>query len=200
MADSLLQQSEAPPISGEAVQDAEEKTEFLSRELKYSQQLGRALVHLQQVNQVLDDAELARNERRITDALRILQGRQRFPRHSSPSYTSDSDSPSEHLHLLQTDICPSTLKESRFALDNVGVSKTCRVVKLLHTRTSELSSSVRDLLDHAWKSLIRFDLSSGKVAIDESLKGIHTTPSTPGSPPLSGPPELRNHLYLYNFG
>jgi centromere/kinetochore protein ZW10 len=73
MANEIERQSEAPDVSGEAIQDAEEKTEFLNREVQYSQQLHGALQGIKRVNQLLSEVEAAKNERRILDSLRLLE-------------------------------------------------------------------------------------------------------------------------------
>ncbi|KAM0429140.1 hypothetical protein ACHAQK_011185 [Fusarium lateritium] len=73
MANEIERQSEAPDVSGEAIQDAEEKAEFLNREVQYSQQLHGALQGIKRVNQLLSEVEAAKNERRILDSLRLLE-------------------------------------------------------------------------------------------------------------------------------
>ena len=57
MANEIERQSEAPDVSGEAVQDAEEKAEFLNREVQYSQQLHDVLQKIKLADQSLDEAE-----------------------------------------------------------------------------------------------------------------------------------------------
>ncbi|KAM0242928.1 hypothetical protein ACHAP5_007111 [Fusarium lateritium] len=76
MANEIERQSEAPDVSGEAIQDAEEKAEFLNREVQYSQQLHGALQGIKRVNQLLSEVEAAKNERRILDSLRLLENEQ----------------------------------------------------------------------------------------------------------------------------
>lgn len=56
-------------------------------------------------------------------------------------------------------------KESWTALDEVGVSKTTRVMKLLDLRAFELKSDIHQVFDHVWKTLIQVDSESGRVAI-----------------------------------
>lgn len=69
-----MRQSEAPDVSGEAIQDAEDKVEFLNREVQYSQQLYGVLKGIKRVNQLLSDVEKASQERRILDSLHLLEG------------------------------------------------------------------------------------------------------------------------------
>lgn len=73
MANDIVRQSEAPDVSGEAIQDAEEKAEFLNREVQYSQQLHSVLSGLRKANSLLNQVEQARDERRILDSLRLLE-------------------------------------------------------------------------------------------------------------------------------
>lgn len=73
LASDLVRLSEAPETSGELVEDAEEKTDFLNREVQYSQQLYGVLKGIQHVTQLFNDVEKAGNERRILDSLRLLE-------------------------------------------------------------------------------------------------------------------------------
>lgn len=74
LASDLVRQAEAPETSGELVEDAEERTGFLNREVQYSTQLHGVLRGIQRVNRVFNDAEKAKDERRVLDALRLLEG------------------------------------------------------------------------------------------------------------------------------
>ncbi|EWZ93696.1 hypothetical protein FOWG_06372 [Fusarium oxysporum f. sp. lycopersici MN25] len=133
MANEIERQSEAPDASGEAIQDAEEKAEFLNREVQYSQQLHGALQGIKRVNQLLSEVEAAKNERRILDSLRLLE-------------------------------------KSWEAIDQIGVSKTCRVMKLLNLRSFELKSSVHEVFDHIWKTLIHADIETRQFAVYNAVE------------------------------
>ncbi|KAF4990395.1 hypothetical protein FGRMN_8530 [Fusarium graminum] len=133
MANEIERQSEAPDVSGEAIEDAEEKTEFLNREVQYSQQLHGALQGIKHVNQLLSEVEAAKNERRILDSLRLLE-------------------------------------RSWEAIDRIGVSKTCRVMKLLDLRSFELKSAVHEVFDHVWKTLIHADIETHQFAVYDVVK------------------------------
>ncbi|KAM0189391.1 hypothetical protein ACHAPI_009971 [Fusarium lateritium] len=133
MANEIERQSEAPDVSGEAIQDAEEKAEFLNREVQYSQQLHGALQGIKRVNQLLSEVEAAKNERRILDSLRLLE-------------------------------------RSWEAIDQIGVSKTCRVMKLLDIRSFELKSAVHEVFDHIWKTLIHTDIETRQFAVYDVVK------------------------------
>ncbi len=74
MANDIVRQSEAPDVSGEAIHDAEDKVQFLNREVQYSQQLHGVLKAIQRVNKLLAEVELASSERRVLDSLRLLEG------------------------------------------------------------------------------------------------------------------------------
>ncbi|KAM6486824.1 hypothetical protein HDV62DRAFT_351826 [Trichoderma sp. SZMC 28011] len=128
IANDIIRQSEAPDVTGEAILDAEEKAEFLNREVQYSQQMHIVLRKIQHVNQLLIEVEQASRERRVLDSLRLLE-------------------------------------KSWTALDEVGVSKTTRVMKLLDLRAFELKSDIHQVFDHVWKTLIQVDPESGRVAI-----------------------------------
>ncbi|KAK0760354.1 hypothetical protein N5P37_007437 [Trichoderma harzianum] len=128
IANDIIRQSEAPDVTGEAILDAEEKAEFLNREVQYSQQMHIVLRKIQHVNQLLIEVEQASRERRVLDSLRLLE-------------------------------------KSWTALDEVGVSKTTRVMKLLDLRAFELKSDIHQAVDHVWKTLIQVDADLGRVAI-----------------------------------
>ncbi|KAM6512298.1 ribosome biogenesis protein ytm1 [Fusarium solani] len=134
MANDIVRQSEAPQVTGEAIKEAEEKAEFLNREVQYSHQLHGVLRGIQYVNELLSEVDAAKNERRILDSLRLLE-------------------------------------KSWEALDQVGVSKTCRVMKLLNLRSFELKSSVHEVFDHVWKTLVHIDIESRQIAVYESVEG-----------------------------
>ncbi|ODA79154.1 hypothetical protein RJ55_04746 [Drechmeria coniospora] len=134
IANEIVRQSEAPDISGEAIQDAEATAEFLNREVQYTRQLSDILRRICTANQLLSKVEIARNERRILDSLRLLE-------------------------------------QSWAALDEVGVSKTCRVMRILDLRSFELKSDVHDIVSNAWKVLVRVDVDAGKVTIYDAIDG-----------------------------
>ncbi|KAM3458927.1 hypothetical protein MY3296_000074 [Beauveria thailandica] len=73
MANEITRQSEAPDVSGEAILDAEEKVEFINREVQYSQQLHQVLRSIKGVNALLIQAEQALAEKRILESLRFLE-------------------------------------------------------------------------------------------------------------------------------
>lgn len=73
LANDILRQSEEPVVSGKSTKEAEDKVAFLQRELQYNQQVQQALKGVRGVNRILDQVEQARDERRILDALRLLE-------------------------------------------------------------------------------------------------------------------------------
>ncbi|KAJ4148582.1 hypothetical protein LMH87_003046 [Akanthomyces muscarius] len=73
MANEITRQSEAPDVSGEAILDAEDKVEFISREVQYSQQLQQVLRGIKRVNALLDQAEQALAERHVLQSLSFLE-------------------------------------------------------------------------------------------------------------------------------
>ncbi|KAK2019805.1 hypothetical protein LZ32DRAFT_573729 [Colletotrichum eremochloae] len=73
LADDIVRQSEAPQVSGKAIQDAEEHARFLEREVMYTQQLHEVLGGIHHVNELLGEVEQAMKERRIIDSLRWLE-------------------------------------------------------------------------------------------------------------------------------
>lgn len=73
IANDIVRQSEAPDVSGEDIYNAEAKVEFLKNEVQYSQQLHGVLRGIQYVNELLSEVEAARGDRRILDALRLLE-------------------------------------------------------------------------------------------------------------------------------
>ncbi|KAG5981747.1 hypothetical protein E4U55_002597 [Claviceps digitariae] len=132
IANDIIRQSEAPDVSGETIADAEEKVQFLLREVQYSQQVQTVLIKIKSLDGLLDQVETAQNDRQVLEALRLLE-------------------------------------QSWNALDEVGVSKTCRIIKLLDHRAFALKSSIHDVFDQLWKELIHFNVDDGKVTIRESL-------------------------------
>jgi centromere/kinetochore protein ZW10 len=68
-----LKQADTPDVSGKRIADIEAKTNFLVRELQYNRQVQDALRGIRAVNQTLDQVEQARDERRILDALHLLE-------------------------------------------------------------------------------------------------------------------------------
>ncbi|TDZ68343.1 Centromere/kinetochore protein zw10-like protein [Colletotrichum trifolii] len=135
LADDIVRQSEAPQVSGKAIQDVEDHVRFLEREVLYTQQLHEALRGVQHVNELLGEVEQAMNERRIIDSLRWLE-------------------------------------KSWAELDAVPMNKkTCRVMRLLDLRAFELKSSVHDVFDHVWASLVHTDTQAGSLTIHEKLDG-----------------------------
>ncbi|EKJ76895.1 hypothetical protein FPSE_03081 [Fusarium pseudograminearum CS3096] len=133
MANEIERQSEAPDVSGEAVEDAEEKAEFLNREVQYSQQLHGVLQSIKGVHRLLSEVETAKNERRIIDSLRLLE-------------------------------------KSWEAIDQIGVSKSCRVMKLLDLRSFELKSAIHEVFNHIWKTLIHADIETRQFAVYDAVK------------------------------
>lgn len=73
LASEITRQSEAPDVSGEAVLDAEDKVEFINREVQYSQQLHEVLRGIKRVNGLLSQAEAALADKRILESLRLLE-------------------------------------------------------------------------------------------------------------------------------
>ncbi|KAF4120689.1 protein transport protein DSL1/ZW10 [Geosmithia morbida] len=131
IANDIIRQSEAPETSGEAIQAAEERAEFLAREAQYSQQLHGVIKGIHHVNGLLDSVETASKEHRILDSLRLLE-------------------------------------KSWDAIDHLGVSKSCRVMRLLDIRSFELKSDVHAVFDRLWKDLIEVDMGAGQVAIHDA--------------------------------
>ncbi|KAG7288805.1 hypothetical protein NEMBOFW57_005163 [Staphylotrichum longicolle] len=73
LAAEIIKASEAPAVSGRTVDELEAKADFLIRELNYNTQVKEALKGIKTVNRTLDEVEEARDERRILDALRLLE-------------------------------------------------------------------------------------------------------------------------------
>jgi centromere/kinetochore protein ZW10 len=63
------------------------------------------------------------------------------------------------------------LVESWSAMDALPVSKTCRAMKLLDIRSTELKSHVHEVLDRAWKDLVHIDLHNKVVQIQDDGNG-----------------------------
>lgn len=73
LASEIIKASEAPAVSGRSIRDAEARADFLVRELNYNAQVQDALRGIKTINRTLDEVELARDERRILDALHLLE-------------------------------------------------------------------------------------------------------------------------------
>ncbi|KAI0119293.1 hypothetical protein F4814DRAFT_411447 [Daldinia grandis] len=133
-ANDIVRRSQAPDVSGKAIEEAEAKVKFLQQEVEYSQQVNLALGSIKHVNELLDQVEQARDERRILDS----------------------------LHLLE---------KSWSGLDVIPVGKSCRVMKLLDMRAFELKSTIHDVFDRVWDSLIQVDQTNRKIAVFQSHEG-----------------------------
>lgn len=79
IANDIIRQSEEPETSGKTVEEAEARAAFLIRELNYNDELIQTLRAIKGINTVLDEVEQACAERRIVDALRLLEGRHELP-------------------------------------------------------------------------------------------------------------------------
>ncbi|TLS25772.1 hypothetical protein PpBr36_07026 [Pyricularia pennisetigena] len=73
IANDIIRQSEEPETSGKTVEEAEARAAFLIRELNYNDELIQTLRAIKAINTVLDEVEQACAERRIVDALRLLE-------------------------------------------------------------------------------------------------------------------------------
>ncbi|KAG6025274.1 hypothetical protein E4U40_002769 [Claviceps sp. LM458 group G5] len=132
IANDIVRQSEAPEVSGEAIEEAEEKVQFLNREVQYSQQIQTVLAKIKGLDELLTQVEMAQNDGRVLEALRLLE-------------------------------------QSWNALDEVGVSKTCRIIKILDHRAFALKASIHEVFTQLWKELVHFNVEDGKVTIRASL-------------------------------
>ncbi|KAJ3578154.1 hypothetical protein NPX13_g2408 [Xylaria arbuscula] len=72
-ANEIVRRSEAPDVSGKTIREAENKVDFLGQESAYNNQLYNSLTRIKRVGQLLDEVELARDERRILQALHLLE-------------------------------------------------------------------------------------------------------------------------------
>ncbi|KAJ2994452.1 hypothetical protein NUW58_g1553 [Xylaria curta] len=72
-ANEIVRRSEAPDVSGKTIQEAEGKVHFLRQEAIYNDQLYSALTSIKHVSRLLDEVELARDERRILQSLHLLE-------------------------------------------------------------------------------------------------------------------------------
>lgn len=76
LANEIVRRAEAPEVSGQSILEAEEKVEFLQREVSYTAQVRAALTTIRRVNELLDQVEQARNERRVLDSLHLLESKE----------------------------------------------------------------------------------------------------------------------------
>jgi centromere/kinetochore protein ZW10 len=76
LAADIIKAAEAPEASGKEVEELEARAEFLIRELNYNAQVVEALRGIRGVNRTLDEVERAKDERRILDALHLLESEQ----------------------------------------------------------------------------------------------------------------------------
>lgn len=63
-------------------------------------------------------------------------------------------------------------------MDEIPVSKSCRVMRTLDMRAFELKSAVHDVFDHVWNSLVRVDGPAGRLEIHQARDGT-TSPFLP---------------------
>ncbi|KAJ1329711.1 protein transport protein DSL1/ZW10 [Microdochium nivale] len=62
------------------------------------------------------------------------------------------------------------LESAWAALDEIPVSKSCRVMKLLNLKAFELKSAVHDVFDHVWGTLVQVDVGAGTLAVLENVQ------------------------------
>lgn len=84
LAAAIVKASEAPAAPGHTVDEIEAKADFLIRELNYNGQVKEALRGIRTVNRTLDEVEQARDERRILDALHLLESERDASRSVGP--------------------------------------------------------------------------------------------------------------------
>ena len=77
MADDIEAEAQAPQASGEALREAEQKVEFLAREMNFKERLKHSLESLKSIGELLDHAEDAGSDRRILHSLLLLEGKHR---------------------------------------------------------------------------------------------------------------------------
>ena len=75
IASDIIRQSEAPDVSGEFVQDIEEKAGFLNREVQHSQHLRGVLGKMAKVKKLLREVEDSNQQRHVLDSLRLLESK-----------------------------------------------------------------------------------------------------------------------------
>ncbi|KAG5944269.1 hypothetical protein E4U53_006911, partial [Claviceps sorghi] len=73
IANDIIRQSEAPDVSGETIADAEERVQFLLREVHYSQQIQTVLAKIKSLDALLNQVESAKKDGRVLEALRLLE-------------------------------------------------------------------------------------------------------------------------------
>lgn len=56
-------------------------------------------------------------------------------------------------------------------MDEIPVSKSCRVMRTLDMRAFELKSAVHNVFDRVWNSLVRVDRSAGRLEIHQARDG-----------------------------
>lgn len=75
------------------------------------------------------------------------------------------------MEFLPTDL-PS---ESSSLLDQLGISRSCRVIRLLDIRSFELRSDIHVAVDAVWKELVQVDMETGQVLIHDTLDSKKTS-------------------------
>ncbi|CAN8096067.1 unnamed protein product [Discula destructiva] len=134
LANAILRQADEPVISGEAVVEAADKVSFLQAELSYNTRVRDALAAIRAVNGVLNQAAQACSERRILDALRLLE-------------------------------------KAWAQLDELPVGKGVRVVRVLDSRAFELKTTVHEVFEHVWKTLVHVDVDAKTVLVRQTSEG-----------------------------
>ena len=75
LASDIARQAEISDAQQQVCKDAENHVEFLSKEVRYGKQVGKALQATKRVRDLLDQAQQAAVERKILAALHILSGK-----------------------------------------------------------------------------------------------------------------------------
>jgi centromere/kinetochore protein ZW10 len=145
-------------VSGRAVHEAEDRVVFLSREAEYNAQVHHALVSVRDVHELLNEVERARDDRRVLDSLQLLEGK--------ISWRTATLASSPDFRAV----------DAWSALSEMLVSKSCRIIRVLDMRASELKSTVHHVFDRVWGSLVRVQAEGGTVEIYGSREGASTPP------------------------
>lgn len=149
LAGDIVQQATAEETREETIRDKGIHQEFLTKETAFTDTLLEALRLLQTVNNCLDKAERLIEERRILDAIKMLDGK---------------NTPAElcwNVWLTYVDASKS--------LADAPSEKNTRAIRLLDQRVLELKSVAHEHLKGLWNHLVVVDAHKKELVINHTL-------------------------------
>ncbi|KAF4626360.1 hypothetical protein G7Y89_g11800 [Cudoniella acicularis] len=150
LASGIVRQAEADELRLESLEEQETYVAFLSKEMAFNEHLGEALRSIQEVNIKLDKAEELAVEKKITEAMALLEGIFEHP------WCGDEN----------------TLIEYSDAWVNIAAipsDTSVRAMRILDTRSFDLRAFIHEQFESVWNGLVQFDLDQRTLTVNKSI-------------------------------